>query len=63
VEEIERILLELEHRHEDPEDPIVLVDAVGRKFLFPFERCRSWGVCFCSLSLLATEVGWSWMVC
>lgn len=59
VEEIEEVALRLGNRDEDPEEPIVLVDAVGRKFVFPFERCRTWAVCIFLLCLCGAEVGWS----
>ncbi len=29
-----------------PVEPVRLTDCVGRKFCFPFEQCRIWGVSF-----------------
>lgn len=44
VEMIREMALELEDRESEVEEPIVLKDAVGRKFIFPFEACRTWNV-------------------
>ena len=45
VEAIREMALELGDRDNGNDDePIVLKDAVGRKFIFPFETCRTWRV-------------------
>ena len=45
VEAIREMALELEDRDpDDSADPVVLKDAVGRRFIFPFEACRTWRV-------------------
>ena len=45
VESIREMALELEDRdNSDDNEPIILKDAVGRKFIFPFESCRTWRV-------------------
>ncbi|KAL6714335.1 hypothetical protein ACLMJK_007758 [Lecanora helva] len=43
VEMIREMALELEERDpQDVEEPVVLKDAVGRKFVFPYEKCKTW---------------------
>ena len=45
VEMIREMALELDDDKEpEVEEPIVLKDAVGRKFIFPYESCRTWRV-------------------
>jgi len=44
VDEIREMALELEDRDSEVEEPVVLKDAVGRRFIFPYEKCRTWRV-------------------